>query len=282
MVSFRCPICHGPLRRQDHSLYCPNRHCFDLAKSGYVNLLPANRMHSKLPGDNKLMVQGRNSFLNRGYYAPLLDALREEVREILSNHGEPCEENHFTFLDAGCGEGYYTAGMAEELAEKVPAFTALGVDISKTALALAAKRTKLASFAVASVFDLPIEDRGCDLVTEIFAPFCREEFYRVLKSGAILLLVIPSADHLFELKQAVYREPYLNEAKPYELEGFTLMDRREVQGQIDLSCTEDIQNLFTMTPYYYKTSREDAEQLLRLEQLTTTIHFELLRYQKVK
>lgn len=275
MSTYCCPICKAPLEDEGKSLYCKRRHCFDKAKSGYVNLLPANKAHSKAPGDNKLMVEGRSAFLNRGYYQPLREALCKAVLASAESAEKP-----LTLLDAGCGEGYYTAGIAETLSCADIPTAVVGVDISKAALNAAAKRTKKALFAVASVFSLPLLDNSCQLVTEVFAPFCREEFFRVLKPEGKMILVIPAKDHLWELKQAVYEQPYENEVKPYKLEGFLLENRTEIRDRIFLGNGEDIRNLFTMTPYYYKTSREDTERLLSLETLTTTISFELLTYQK--
>ena len=76
MVSlFCCPLCAAPLERNQRAYICPNGHCFDVAREGYVHLLPANRKHSKAPGDDKGMVTARNRFLSKDYYAPLRDAL---------------------------------------------------------------------------------------------------------------------------------------------------------------------------------------------------------------
>ena len=52
MSIFCCPICGGPLDREPSAYSCPAGHSFDLAREGYVHLLPANRMHSKMPGDD--------------------------------------------------------------------------------------------------------------------------------------------------------------------------------------------------------------------------------------
>ena len=101
-------------------------------------------------------------------------------------------------------EGYYTEGMAQTLLKRGRPFEAMGLDISKWAVNLAAKRTKHASFAVGSIFHLPLAENSCDIVTEIFAPFCRDEYYRVLKSGGLLILVIPAPRHLWELKPVSY------------------------------------------------------------------------------
>ena len=73
---FRCPLCGTPLEREETRWLCPNRHSFDRAAAGYVHLLPANKKHSKDPGDDKAMVAARSSFLDKGYYAPLRDSWR--------------------------------------------------------------------------------------------------------------------------------------------------------------------------------------------------------------
>ncbi|MGI5960255.1 MAG: putative RNA methyltransferase [Massiliimalia sp.] len=266
-----CPVCGSLLEEQEHSYVCPKRHNYDKAKSGYVNLLLSNGKNSKLPGDNKLMVAARKNFLEKGYYQILSDALCKEVTAL-------APENP-VILDAGCGEGYYTGNVWEALHEagKNPCIT--GIDISKFALNSAAKQKKPVSYAVASVFHLPVMENSCHMVLNLFAPYCGEEFERVLEPGGFLFLIIPGEDHLWELKQAVYDEPYKNQVKDYALEGFRFQKAVKVANTITLESNEDIKNLFTMTPYYYKTSAENTARLDNLEQLTTTIQFEILIYQ---
>ena len=278
-MPFYCPVCKRPLYPEGGSLYCQARHCFDRAKSGYVNLLTANQAHSRAPGDNRRMVETRKAFLEAGYYAPL----RKELCEMLASFALECAgEEPIALLDAGCGEGYYTGEMARTLCRSGKALEAMGIDISKWAVDLAAKRTKLVSFAVGSVFHLPLAEESCHIVTEIFAPFCREEYYRVLKNNGLLILVIPAPRHLWELKQAIYQKPYPNEAKPYEIEGFSFLYREPVEFQMLLDSPEDIRNLFEMTPYAYKTSKEDTARLLQLNSLQTTAGFEILVYRACK
>ena len=266
-----CPKCREKLTDEGNSLLCKNRHCYDKAKSGYVNLLPSNQMHAKLPGDNKLMVQARRTFLNKGYYSPLAEALCGKVLEFAGNS---CK-----ILDAGCGEGYYTARIAEAL--KGIASEIVGIDISKEAADCAAKRTKEVKFAVASVFHLPIETESVDILTTVFAPFCGEEFIRVLKPGGIMIMVIPAERHLWQLKCAVYENPYLNEMKDTSIDGFRLLDRNTVTGEIHLDSKEDVSALFSMTPYFYKTDAAGSERLAGLDSLTTEIGFEILTYRRL-
>ena len=144
---WRCPVCGGALHPVERSLKCENRHSFDRSRKGDVHLLPANKMHAKLPGDNPEMVRARHAFLQKGYYAHLLRTLCEAA-DGLPDGG--------VLLDAGCGEGYYTAGVLHSLDEKGKTCHAYGVDISKTAAGYAAKADPRLDCAVASVFHLPV------------------------------------------------------------------------------------------------------------------------------
>jgi len=279
LSSFLCPLCREMLENENNTYHCKNNHSFDIAKSGYVNLLPVQKKHSKSPGDNKLMVETRNQFLNKGYYNPLLTRLCEQVK-VAVNSSFPL------IVDAGCGEGYYTTGVCESLEKAGFSPNILGVDLSKDALKIASRRAKVLqnikiSFAVASIFDIPIADGSADILIEIFAPYSGTEFARVLKKGGKMVLVIPAERHLYQLKQAIYTNPYKNEVKDYNLEGFRLESKVEVDEMIHLQSNEDINNLFTMTPYYYKTSKEDTQRLSLLDKLSTTIAFEILTYIKL-
>ena len=270
-MGFCCPVCKGKLKREGNALRCEKNHSFDFSRSGYVNLLQSNKMHSKMPGDNKEMVAARTRFLNAGYYEPLRDAICETVAKYLPKGG--------VLLDAGCGEGYYTMKIAETVGENGEV---LGTDISNTALNVAAKRDKRTQYAVASSFGLPAADKSVDVLCEIFSPFCKEEFMRVLKKGGVLIEVIPAARHLFGLKSALYEEPYENKVKPYELEGFTFLGKTEVQRTVTLTDPELIFSLFMMTPYAYRTPAEAVEKLRTRDHLETELAFEILAYRLTK
>lgn len=262
-----CPVCGEKLELSDKTFICPNRHCFDKAKSGYVNLLLSKQTGKTVHGDNKLMVQARRDFLDKGFYSPLKNALCKKAEEYFSGG---------VILDAGCGEGYYT----ESVSETVPDAEIIGIDISKTAADYSAKRCKKVQFAAASVFHLPVADESVDMILTLFAPYSGEEFLRVLKKNGIMIMVIPSENHLWELKKAVYDTPYKNQVKPYELEGFQFVEAVRISDRIHLESQEDIQSLFSMTPYYYRTGKIQQERLAALSELETETDFEILIYRK--
>ena len=157
---------------------------------------------------------------------------------------------------------------------------AVGIDISKIAADQAAKAYREVQFAVGSVFRLPVLSGSCDLAVNLFAPLHPDEILRVLKPGGVFLLGVPDRRHLWQLKQAVYREPYENELKEPDLPGFSLLEDYPVKDWLLIDNNGDICSLFQMTPYYYKTSRQDQERAERLETLKTQAEFRIFVYRK--
>lgn len=266
---YRCPLCHQPLNRQNLSWHCEHKHCFDIAKEGYVNLLPVQNKHSKNPGDNALMMQARRAFLDAGYYQPLSD----QINQLLSQH----LTESANLLDIGCGEGYYTARLAEALADKSTQLW--GLDISKTAIRYAAKRYPAINFSVASAYDLPFADQSFDAVMRIYAPSLAAEVGRILKHQAWLLTVQPAAHHLYELKQAIYQTPRLHEDTAEELPGLVLHHQQSLSYVIELKQPQDTLNLLNMTPFAWKLTETHKLQLI--ESLRkVSLDFAIRLYQK--
>lgn len=270
MNYFICPICKKPLIQEDHSCRCENKHCFDISRKGFVNLL---RSQKSSHGDDKTMVSARRDFLNKGYYAPLLEVLKKQVLSVSS---ENC-----VILDCGCGECWYTDNIYKHLSENNINPEFFGIDVSKEAIFAGAGRNKSLKLAVATVFDIPLNNKSCDIIISLFAPFSRDEYIRLLRNNGYFVTAFPMENHLWELKQAVYENPYKNEVADMKIDGFELIKNDIVHKEIDLLTNEDIKSLFSMTPYYYKTSRTDKEKLDKLDYLRTQIHFCAATYRKV-
>lgn len=258
-----CPFCSSPLAREGGSYFCDGerRHCFDIAKSGYVTLTRA----SGTAGDDRDMVRARTAFLDKGYYRPFAETVAEAV------------SGRNVVVDAGCGEGYYSSIIASRGAD------VYGFDLSKHACDRGAKRAKAngvdAFFGVAGVFELPLADGCADAVVSLFAPIAEKEFSRVLKPGGILVVGAAGKRHLYELKSAIYDNPYENEGRRDLPSGFTEVGAKNVTYTFDCSG-EDLRPLFMMTPYAFKTSRTDAEKLDVLAHLEITADFDIFIYKK--
>jgi 23S rRNA (guanine745-N1)-methyltransferase len=272
MSLFRCPLCAAPLERGPGAYRCAGGHSFDIAREGYVHLLPPNQKHSALPGDDRDMVLSRRDFLSRGYYKPLLNTICNQLSTL------PGERP--VILDAGCGEGYYTAGAYQALLAAGKAPRMAGTDISKFALRTAARRERGAEFAVASSYRLPLADGCADALLNCFSPLALEEFRRVLKPGGAFLYVVPGPRHLWEMKEILYDRPYPNEEKETPYEGFRYREILPVEETARLESREDLRNLFRMTPYFWKTPRAGAERLAALESLAVQISFRVHVFEK--
>lgn len=271
---FTCPICNKPLynTNRNHSVACENGHSFDYAKEGYLYLLPPNKKHSKAPGDDRAMVAARRRFLSAGHYRIFSDALNKLACGLLQSQSP-------VVIDAGCGEGAYTERLTAALRAAGKAPQTFGCDISKAAVRLAAKAAPDISFAVASSFSLPLPERRADLLTDVFAPVVPEEFRRVVKPGGYFLLAVPSARHLFALKEILYDAPYENAEKDTAYPGFRFVRRVPVRGSLHLTG-QAVQDLFAMTPYSWKTPKAGRDKLQHVSELTTEIGFDFLVYER--
>lgn len=267
---FCCPNCGGDLEREGSSYRCSLGHCFDVAKEGYVHLLPVNQRHSDAPGDDKAMTAARTKFLEGGWYAPLRQAMAAAVKDF--------SPKGFRLLDAGCGEGYYTAAL-EQLAEEMEG-KICGVDLSKPAVKKAAKRCKQSEIAVASVYHLPVKEESLDGLMNCFSPLAAEEFCRVLRPGGCFYYVVPGPRHLWEMKEVLYETPYENPVREECYPGFVYRDIRRVESHFTLN-QEELQALFQMTPYVWKSPKEGITRLKEQEKLDLTCQFALHVFEKI-
>ena len=253
-MEFHCPICSRPLRREDRTLRCASGHCFDIARQGYVHLLPVQQKHSKNPGDTRAQVLSRRSFLESGAYTPIVDAVRSAALKYAQEG---------PILDVGCGEGYYAVRVAQALKAELA-----GLDISKEAVRCAAAQYKSHHWICGTAAHLPVGDSSVGVLMSMFALTLPGEFRRVLKENGIFIQVLAAQDHLMELKKIIYPEILLKEKDSVpELPGFRLAESIPVNFEFTAEG-EQIGNLLSMTPHFWRISLEGSRRLAARLSLT--------------
>ena len=272
--ALRCPVCGSEMAvdvKSSASLFCRGvkKHCYDFSSRGYVNFAPPGHTSG---GDSKQAVLARTGFLDLELYRPVAQKLSEIIDKYCGNNGA-------FIIDAGCGEGYYSTALAEK------GYSVFGVDLSKFAVDGACKRANSGNlsnsfFAVSSVYNLPVADRSAQAVVNVFAPCVEEEYSRVLSDDGILAVVYAGEKHLLGLKKAVYDVAHENDGRDDLPVGLALAEEVSVEYDIELCSNGDIKNLFAMTPYYWKTSKEDHEKLETLSYLKTEVHMVIGIYRK--
>lgn len=260
---FACPICRENLTLVESSLKCENRHSFDLAKFGYVNLAPQIKQSANYDKEN---FQNRQQILEAGFYQAILEA----VSDLLSN-----SKNAKTILDIGCGEGFYSRKLQESHSDK----TFYAFDISKDSVQIASKSEPnwAVNWFVGDLARLPIKDASMDILLDIFSPANYGEFRRVLSKDGILIKVIPTENHLKEIRQKVQdqltNKDYSNQdIKNHFQEHFTILSSQT--ASLTKTITADqLQALLSMTPllFHVDQSKIDWSQLTEI-----TIEAEIL------
>ena len=262
-TAFACPICQDNLTLVENSLKCSNRHSFDLAKFGYVNLAPQIKQSANYDKEN---FQNRQQILEAGFYQAIL----EVVSNLLSN-----SKNVKTVLDIGCGEGFYS----RKLQERHPDKTFYAFDISKDSVQIAAKSEPnwVVNWFVGDLAHLPIKDNSMDILLDIFSPANYGEFRRVLSKDGILIKVIPTENHLKEIRQKVQdqltNKDYSNQdIKNHFQEHFTILSNQTVSLTKTITA-EQLQALLSMTPllFHVDQTKIDWSQLTEI-----TIEAEIL------
>lgn len=262
-TAFACPICQENLTLVESSLKCCNRHSFDLAKFGYVNLAPQIKQSANYDKEN---FQNRQQILEAGFYQAILDA----VSDLLAS-----SKTATTILDIGCGEGFYSRKLQESHSEK----TFYAFDISKDSVQIAAKSEPnwAVNWFVGDLARLPIKDASMDILLDIFSPANYGEFRRVLSKDGILIKVIPTENHLKEIRQKVQdqltKKDYSNQdIKNHFQEHFTILSSQT--ASLTKTITPDqLQALLSMTPllFHIDQSKIDWSQLTEI-----TIEAEIL------
>ncbi|MAA65339.1 MAG: rRNA (guanine-N1)-methyltransferase [Alteromonadaceae bacterium] len=265
-----CPLDGGPLLRQDANWTCAAGHSFDIARQGYVHLLPVQKKRSLDPGDSKVMVAARQRFLNAGFYQPIADAVTAATLEALPASA--------SCLDAGCGEGYYLRRLAAAVPDE-QTLALLGVDISKWAVLAAAKQDKRPGWTVGSNANLPVQSATLDRVLSMFGFPVYAEFARAIKPGGMLIEVDAGPDHLRQLREIVY--PSLKPERAEERAapaGFTGLPPQTVNFPLEINGAEQVADLLAMTPHGYRASAEGREKVAALSALSVTVDVRIRRW----
>ncbi|KJZ14356.1 rRNA (guanine-N1)-methyltransferase [Marinomonas sp. S3726] len=272
-----CPLDGEPLTLEARSLVCPNGHTFDLAKTGYANLLPVQNKRSKDPGDNKAMVAARQAFLNSQSYL----GIAKKVNEIVKGFAANFTDKQICLLDAGCGEGYYLSHLQEQTDYSL--VSSIGLDISKWAVTSASKRNKSLSWLVASNGHLPMPENRFDGILCLFGFPVWSEFERVLTEQGFVLVADSGADHLLELREVLYPEIRSYKAPNYNgIEGLDVISTQSLRFSFEVNSNEELMNLLAMTPHMHKApyaGRKAIEALTHLS-LTADVTFTVLQKRK--
>ncbi|MGE7993276.1 putative RNA methyltransferase [Pseudomonas sp. NPDC089554] len=256
-----CPLCQAPLAQLDNGVACAAGHRFDRARQGYLNLLPVQHKNSRDPGDNQAMVEARRDFLDAGHYAPVAKRLAELAAERAPR----------SWLDIGCGEGYYTA----QLAQALPEAEGFALDISREAVKRACRRSPQVTWMVASMARVPLQADSCDFIASVFSPLDWQEAKRLLAPGGGLMRVGPTSGHLMQLRQMLYDEvrPYADD-KHLALvpDGMHHAHGEVLEFTLALAEPKARADLLAMTPHGWRASAEKRAQVIgQAEPFTVTV-----------
>lgn len=312
---FICPLCQSPLQLRAKTWTCDasqqpklmadgktpaklTQHSFDVARQGYINLLPVQQKKTKAPGDSADSIAARQRFLAAGHYEHLQALICEQLAQLpiatteREEQPEPKEKSELSieeatakhWADIGCGEGYYTLAMREALIEQ-GVDSLMAVDISKPAVVTLAKASKAAGGLwqhdpsqagagttcpiyplVASAAHLPLPPASLDGISTIFSPILPEVFAQVLKAGGWLVIAKPDIGHLASVRQALFdsmrehdSDKFLTQLEPY----FEPHAALSCAQQLRLSPA-DLADLLTMTPYAYRAQPAKRDALLAM------------------
>ena len=261
--AFACPICQENLTLVESSLKCEHHHSFDLAKFGYVNLAPQIKQSANYDKEN---FQNRQQILEAGFYQAILETISDLLATKLSAK---------TVLDIGCGEGFYSRKLQEANSDK----TFYAFDISKDSVQIAAKSEPnwAVNWFVGDLARLPIKDASMDILLDIFSPANYGEFRRVLSQNGILIKVVPTENHLKEIRQMVQeqltKKDYSNQdIKEHFQEHFSIQSS-QIASLTKPITAEQRQALLSMTPllFHVDQTKIDWTQLTEI-----TIEAEIL------
>jgi len=243
-----CPVCRESLALvgEARRWQCPSGHSYDVAREGYVNLLPPQHRRSRQPGDSPEMIRARRRFLATGAYDPMSTALAK----IIASKGPK------TVLDVGCGEGRHTRFVSAPMVQ--------AVDVAKAAVAAAARSDDAGWYAVASAADLPVADSSVDVAMAAFSPVISAELARVIRPGGVVVIAHPGRAHLAKLRALVYPDARPHTPRTQLADGsawFTEVGRHSVTFPVAVTEASGLRDLYAMTPYRWHAPRDIGDRI---------------------
>ena len=271
MFELRCTVrnCTNMLVHCDNGLRCATGHHFDQAKEGYWNLTQPQDKKSANPGDNREAVLARHRWLERGHAAELIAALKPWIPKT----------NPMRILDLGCGDGTFGPALFQDQAT-----TYCGIDLSKPAIKIAAKRWTPATWVLANADrGLPVADSSVDCLTSLFGRRPVAEISRVLSRNGRLIVAVPGEDDLIELREQVQKEgkrrnrveAIIEEMKANRLQ---CVEQKQWQTQIEIG-PDEIADALAMT--YRAGRRSEQSRIASIDATKVTLAADLMQFCRI-
>jgi len=258
VVPLACPIdgqalATGPT---DTEFRCASGHTYDLARQGYLNVLPVQFKPSRAPGDSREMVAARSAVLETGLFEPLAAELVNVCREsslLAHPQAEPA-----LIIDAGCGDGYYSHYLLSRLAEdgaETPVLF-LGADISRPAILAASKRSHEIGWVVANNTQLPVLAGRADCILSVFGFEAWNAWATLQNPQQLVVTVDAGPNHLLELRQILYErvQRHVEPVAPEIDAGYQMLERRPLRWTHEVNDSTLSLNLIAMTPHIHRAT----------------------------
>ena len=268
---FKCPICHQSMKVVAlKSLICPNKHTFDFAKHGYINMLtrPSNQQY-----DKKLFEARQKIIMESNLYS----SLHEKISEIIRKHFglSHCST---IILDAGCGEGSHLQKVVDKCRNE--AITGIGLDIAKEGIIMASKHYQNPIWLVGDLANIPLTNQTCHVVLNMLSPANYIEFKRVLAPGGIIVKIVPRPNYLKELREMLFtnrnKKTYTNdETISLFKQHFHLAERFKFSYFKELNQTEFI-NLIRMSPLAWNAGKEQIDSFINRGSAGISVDLDIL------
>lgn len=269
---FKCPVCSGTMSINDlNSLACDSRHCFDLSKKGYLNLLTSNNA----PVYSKELFESRHKVCRSGFYEPLIEMLSK----IISQYGNRICKEKITILDAGCGEGSHIYDIFKRRKGNSKD-TFVGVDISKDSINIAASNNTDIIWSVADLSRLPFHDKSFDVVLNILSPANYSEFNRILSDKGIVIKVVPGSQYLKELRETIYNDKEAinysnNKVIDYFSQRLDIVDIKNINYKFAVD-EELLPHFIKMTPLTWGKSTESLNCIFQKNISSITVDLAII------